>query len=83
MTLTIQSIRVRNTISRSDANKIIKKLGYNVTPINKNNPQYKNYHSYRQIQPKEFIKDSFRMKTLKRRGQTKLIMVVLGRRIKK
>ena len=73
MTLTIQSIRVRNTISRSDANKIIKKLGYNVTPINKNNPQYKNYHSYRQKDPKLFKKGSFRIKKI-----SPNILMVLG-----
>jgi hypothetical protein len=77
----VQAIRVNKLISKKEADLMVKKLGFktNIKP----NPQYKNYHSYRQIQPKEFIKDSFRMKTLKRRGQTKLIMVVLGRRIKK
>ena len=77
----VQSIRINKLISKKEADKIVKNLGFktNVKP----NPQYKNFHSYRQIQPKEFIKDSFRVKTLKRKGQTKLIMVVVGRRIKK
>lgn len=76
----VQSIRVSKKVSKKEADEIVKKLGYKINV--KPNPQYKNFHSYRQIQPKEFIKDSFRMKTLKRRGQTKLIMVVLGRRKK-
>mgnify|MGYP003133209249 CR=1 FL=1 len=76
----VQAIRVNKLIPKKEADLMVKKLGFktNIKP----NPQYKNFHSYRQIQPKEFIKDSFRMKTLKRRGQTKLIMVVLGRRKK-
>ena len=75
----VQSIRINKLISKKEADKIVKKLGFktNIKP----NPQYKNYHSYRQIQPKEFKKDSFRVKTLKRKGKSKLIMAVLGRRI--
>ena len=74
----VQSIRINKLISKKEADEIVKKLGFktNVKP----NPQYKNYHSYRQIQPKEFKKDSFRMKTLKRRGKQTLIMAVIGRR---
>ena len=39
-------------------------MGYKVTPISPNNPQYKNYHSYRQRDPKLFRKGSFRMKKI-------------------
>ena len=73
MVLKVQSVRIRNNISRTEANKIIKKMGYKVTPISANNPQYKNFHSYRQINPNKFKKGSFRIKKL-----TKDLFLVLG-----
>jgi len=74
----IQAIRINKIIPKKEADEMVRQMGFktNVKP----NPQYKNYHSYRQIQPKEFIKDSFRMKTLKKRGKQNQIMAVMGRR---
>jgi hypothetical protein len=76
----IQAIRISKIIPKKEADEMVRQMGFktNVKP----NPQYKNYHSYRQIQPKEFIKDSFRMKTLKKRGKQTVIMAVMGRRKK-
>ena len=74
----IQAIRINKIVPKDQADKMVKDLGFktNVKP----NPQYKNFHSYRQIQPKEFKKDSFRVKVLKKRGNKTLIMAVMGRR---
>jgi len=60
MVLTIQSVRVNKKFTKKQADEKIKKLGFktNVKP----NPQYKNFHSYRQIQPEKFKKGSFRVK---------------------
>ena len=54
----VQTIRVAKTVSKKEATEIVKKLGYktNIKP----NPQYLNFHSFRQIQPNKFIKDSFK-----------------------
>tara|TARA_Y100001937_G_C7114632_1_gene329507 strand:+ start:1523 stop:1759 length:237 start_codon:yes stop_codon:yes gene_type:complete len=75
MVLKVQSVRVRKNISRREANKIVKKKFplFKVTPIGKNNPQYKNFHSYRQADPKQFVKGSFRIKKI-----TPDILLVLG-----
>ena len=53
MVLKVQSVRIRNNVSRREANKIVRRMFplYKVTPISKNNPQYKNFHSYRQKDP--------------------------------
>ena len=58
----VQTIRISKDIPKRKANEIIKKMGFklNVKP----NPQYKNFHSYRQIQPSKFIKNSFRVKKI-------------------
>jgi len=59
----LQSIRVRNDIPLAQAKEMVRKKGYKpsgVTP----NPQYKNYHSFRQRQPKEFKPGSFRTKKI-------------------
>lgn len=75
MVLKVQSVRIRNNVSRREANKIVRRMFplYKVTPISKNNPQYKNFHSYRQKDPKEFKKGSFRIKKV-----TPDILLVLG-----
>ena len=46
MTLEVQTIRVSKTIPKKQADLMVKKMGFklNVKP----NPQYKNFHSYRQ-----------------------------------
>ena len=62
--LKVQSVRVSKKFSKKKADEIVRKMGYKVTPVNKNNPQYKNYHSYRQVEPKKFKKDSFRVRKL-------------------
>ena len=64
MVLKVQSIRVSKKIPKLEANQIVKKMGYKVTPVSKNNPQYKNYHSYRQLDPNLFQKNSFRIKKI-------------------
>ena len=56
----VQSIRVSKKVSKKEADEIVKKLGYKINV--KPNPQYKNFHSYRQIQPEKFKKGSFRVK---------------------
>ena len=56
---TIQSIRVSKDVPLSEAKKIVRHMGYKdkgVTP----NPQYKNFHAFRQKQPKEFKPKTFR-----------------------
>lgn len=60
----VQTIRVTKTIPKKEADAIVKKMGFklNVKP----NPQYKNFHSYRQMQPERFIKSSFRVKPIKK-----------------
>tara|TARA_R100001460_G_scaffold27345_1_gene55114 strand:+ start:463 stop:690 length:228 start_codon:yes stop_codon:yes gene_type:complete len=62
MTLEVQTIRVSKTIPKKQADLMVKKMGFklNVKP----NPQYKNFHSYRQIQPSRFIRNSFRAKKI-------------------
>lgn len=60
MVLTVQSVRINKKISKKEANEKVKKMGYKLGV--KPNPQYKNYHSYRQIQPDKFKKNSFRVK---------------------
>ena len=58
----VQTIRISKDIPKRQANSIIKKMGFKINV--KPNPQYKNFHSYRQIQPNKFIKDSFRVKKI-------------------
>lgn len=60
----VQTIRVSKSVPKKEADMIVKKMGFklNVKP----NPQYKNFHSYRQIQPERFIKSSFRVKPIKK-----------------
>tara|TARA_A100001391_G_C4982678_1_gene255765 strand:- start:291 stop:512 length:222 start_codon:yes stop_codon:yes gene_type:complete len=58
----VQTIRISKEIPKRQANAIIKKMGFKINV--KPNPQYKNFHSYRQIQPNKFIKDSFRVKKI-------------------
>ena len=45
-------------------NKIVKNMGFKL--YIKPNPQYANFHSYRQIQPNKFIKSTFRTKIIKK-----------------
>ena len=51
---------------------MVKKMGFklNVKP----NPQYKNFHSYRQIQPSRFVRNSFRAKKI-----NKDMFMILGK----
>ena len=60
MVLTIQSVRVNKKLTKKQADDKVKKMGYKIGV--KPNPQYKNYHSYRQIKPEKFKKNSFRVK---------------------
>tara|TARA_S200002703_G_scaffold65493_2_gene56586 strand:+ start:18868 stop:19095 length:228 start_codon:yes stop_codon:yes gene_type:complete len=62
--LSVQTVRVSRKIPKMEANQIVKKMGYKVTPVGINNPQYKNYHSYRQLSPSKFKKGSFRVKKI-------------------
>jgi len=71
--MNVQSVRVSKSVSKKEANEIVRKLGYKVSGV-KPNPQYVNYHSYRQIQPKEFFRQSFRMKIIK--SNPKVFLVV-------
>ena len=68
----VQTIRVSKIFPKKEADSMVKKMGFklNVKP----NPQYKNYHSYRQIQPQRFIKSSFRVKPIK-----KGIYIIVGK----
>jgi hypothetical protein len=70
----VQTVRVSKSISKRDANKIVKELKYKVTPPAINNPQYKNFHSYRQRDPSKFIKSSFRTKQI-----NKDVFIILGK----
>ncbi len=71
MTLVVQSVRISKRLSKKEADQVAKKMKIklNVKP----NPQYKNFHAYRQIQPEKFKKGSYRMKKL-----NKDVMLVLG-----
>lgn len=74
MSLVVQSIRVNKSIPKMEANKIVKKMGYKNTPPDKiKNPQYKNFHSYRQMNPNKFKKGSFRIKKI-----SPTVLLVLG-----
>tara|TARA_Y100001972_G_C7463808_1_gene236533 strand:- start:51 stop:284 length:234 start_codon:yes stop_codon:yes gene_type:complete len=65
MSLVVQSVRVNKSIPKIEANKVVKKMGYKATRPDKiKNPQYKNYHSYRQVDPNKFKKGSFRIKKI-------------------
>jgi len=77
--MNVQSVRVSKMVSKTEANNIVKKLGYKVSGISPN-PQYKNFHSYRQRQPSEFLKNSFRMKSIKENPK---VFLVLGKLKKK
>jgi len=68
----VQTIRVSRVIPKKEADLMVKKMGFklNVKP----NPQYKNYHSYRQIQPSKFIKGSFRVKKI-----NKNVFMIVGK----
>ena len=63
--MTVQTIRVEKTISKRQADKYVKDKGFKIVPPGPRNPQYKNFHSYRQRQPSEFVKGSMRTKVLK------------------
>lgn len=72
MKLTIQSVRINKKIPKAEANAMIKKMGYKVTPPDKkNNPQYTNFHSYRQLDPRKFVPKSFR---IKKQGDTLFVL---------
>ena len=60
MALTVQSVRISKKLTKKQADAEVKKMGYKLYV--KPNPQYKNFHSYRQIQPNKFKQDSFRIK---------------------
>tara|TARA_Y100000114_G_scaffold124521_1_gene120345 strand:- start:412 stop:636 length:225 start_codon:yes stop_codon:yes gene_type:complete len=62
MVLTVQSVRISKKLTKKQADEEVKKMGYKLGV--KPNPQYKNYHSYRQIQPQKFKDGSFRIKKL-------------------
>ena len=70
----VQSIRVAKTVTQLQAKQIVKKLGFKVSV--KPNPQYANYHSFRQKQPNAFVKNSFRIKFIKSNPK---IMLVVGK----
>ena len=69
---TIQSIRVSKDVPLAEAKKIVRKMGYRVSGISPN-PQYKNFHSYRQMNPNKFKKGSFRIKKI-----SPTVLLVLG-----
>lgn len=71
MALSIQSVRISKKLSKKEADEIAKKMKLKMDV--KPNPQYKNYHAYRQIQPEKFKKGSYRMKKLNNN-----VMLVLG-----
>ena len=72
MKLSVQSVRISKKINKKDANEKVIKMGYKATPPDpKKNPQYKNFHSYRQIDPSKFVPNSFRVK---KQGDTLLIL---------
>lgn len=73
--MNIQSIRIANTISLKDAKEKVKKMGFKVGV--KPNPQYKNFHSFRQIQPDKFVKNTFRVKVLK--SSNPRIIAIVGK----
>lgn len=71
----IQTVRISKEIPKKQADEIIKKMGLklNVKP----NPQYKNFHSYRQIQPDKFRKDTFITKIITNKPKIFYIMGLL------
>lgn len=73
--MNIQSIRIAKTISLKDAKEKVKKMGFKVGV--KPNPQYKNFHSFRQIQPDKFVKSTFRVKVLK--SSNPRIIAIVGK----
>lgn len=77
--MNVQSIRVSKTIPKRQADSLVRKMGYKVNGV-KPNPQYVNFHSYRQRQPSEFLKDSFRIKIIKKNPT---IFLVVGKLKKK
>ena len=68
----VQSVRVSKEVSKKEADEIVKRLGFKINV--KPNPQYKNFHSYRQVQPEKFKKESFRIKTIKKKPKVFLVM---------
>lgn len=83
MVLTIQTIRISRDITRLKASQIIRDMGYKATPQGPNNPQYKNYWSFRQRNPKDFIKSTFRTKMIMKKPEIYLIMGKLDEKKKK
>ncbi len=72
MKLSVQSVRISKKISKERADEMVRKMGFKATkPDPIKNPQYKNYHSYRQLQPAKFVPKSFRVK---KQGDTLLIL---------
>jgi len=56
----IQSIRFnREFFTKKESDNWIKKHGYKIVPFGINNPQYSNFRSYRQRDPKEL--ENYRM----------------------
>ena len=74
MSLVVQKIRVSKDISREKASKIVKELGYKPTKAGPNNPQYLNFHSFRQRNPDNFIKSTFRTKIIKKNPRVYMIL---------
>ena len=76
MSLVVQTVRISKDISRDKASKMVQEMGYKATKAGINNPQYLNYHSFRQRQPQDFIKSTFRIKTIKKNPR---VFLVLGK----
>ena len=56
MTFVVQSIRFnKNFWTIKEANEWILKNKYKIVPFGVKNPQYRNYHSYRQINPIKLV----------------------------
>ena len=60
MSSTIQSVRFKKSkYTYDEAKEAAKNMGFKTSV--KPNPQYKNWHAFRQIQPSKFDKNSFYM----------------------
>lgn len=73
--MNVQTIRVEKSVSKKVADAMVKKLGYKVKGVSPN-PQYKNFHSYRQIQPNKFIQKSFRVKVI---NNSPKVFIIIGK----
>lgn len=76
MSEVVQSVRFAKTKYKTfaDAQKKAKSMGFKSSGV-KNNVQYANWHSFRQIQPEKFQPMSFRMKKV----DSGNILFVLGK----